>query len=52
MTNQEPLRERLQQLRQDALAQLAAADYIDAGLLRLVADASVVLSVLEDEASR
>ena len=42
-----PLRARLLALRRDALAQLAAADHVDAGLLRLVADAGAVLAVLD-----
>jgi hypothetical protein len=44
------LRVRLLALRQDALQQLAASEVIDAGLMRLVADAGAVLAVLEVEA--
>jgi len=41
------LRARLLALHRDALAQLAAAEVIDSGLLRLVADSSAVLAVLD-----
>jgi hypothetical protein len=44
------LRARLVQLRRYALAQLAESDGIDAGLLRLVADAGAVLAALDAEA--
>jgi hypothetical protein len=37
MTDLEPLRDRLLRLRADALAQLAAAEVIDGGLLAIVA---------------
>jgi hypothetical protein len=42
---------RLLQLRADALQQLAAADTLDGGLMRLVADAGAALAALEDEAA-
>src|SRR5690348_8940315 len=40
------LRARLLDLRQNTIAQLAAADHVDAGLLRLAADAGVALTAL------
>jgi hypothetical protein len=46
----EPLRSRLLVLRRDALRQLAEGETLDGGLLRLVADAGVMLAALEEEA--
>ena len=44
------LRDRLIGLRRDALRQLAASvPIIDSGLMRVIADASVVLAVLDEE---
>ena len=44
-------RTRLLELRADALRQLVAASpIVDCGLLRLIADCTVVLTVLEDAA--
>jgi len=40
------LRGRLLELRRDALAQIAEADVLDGGLLRLIADASAALAAL------
>lgn len=50
MAESEPLHARLSALRTDALRQLAEADGIDTGMLRLVADAGAVLAMLDDEA--
>jgi hypothetical protein len=45
------LRDRLIELRADALSELAAASpVIDAGMLRLIADITVTLAVLDAEA--
>ena len=41
-----PLRERLEALRSDALAQLEASDNLDAGLLCLIAHVTAVLAAL------
>ena len=46
----ETLRTRLVALRASALQQLAAADHVDAGLMRVIADANACLSVLNAEA--
>ena len=46
------LRARLIALRADALAQLAAGEGLDAGLLRLAADTTIVLAALDAEAGR
>ena len=48
MTDPEPLRARLRQLRADAPAKLAAAKVIDGGLLAIVAHASATLAALEE----
>jgi hypothetical protein len=45
------LRDRLHQLRADALAQLAAAlPILDTGLMRVIADTNAVLAAIEAEA--
>ena len=47
----EALRQRLIELRQDALAQLVeAVPVLDLAMLRIVADIGAVLAALEDEA--
>jgi len=48
VTDPPDLRTRLTRLRTQALAQLAAADTIDSGLLRLVADSSGALAALDN----
>lgn len=45
------LRDRLLALRRDALRQLAEGDHVDAGLLRLVADAGACLAALDTDDS-
>ena len=49
LTGPPTLRDRLFALRRDALQQLDEAEGGDSGLLRLVADASVVLHALDAE---
>jgi hypothetical protein len=44
------LRARLLDLRRDALAQLAEAEILDPGLMRLIADAGAALAALDAEA--
>ena len=48
MTEPEPLRDRLLNLRADALAQLAAADVLDGGLLLVVAYVTATLGALAE----
>jgi len=45
------LRERLHEMRDDALQQLAEADHLDTGLLALLANTSTVLATIEAEAA-
>ena len=48
-TDADTLKDRLVELRADALAQLAeACPIIDGGLLRIVADCTTVLAVLDE----
>jgi hypothetical protein len=42
------LRARLEALRSDALAQLAEADYVDAGLLAIVAHVTATLAAIAE----
>jgi hypothetical protein len=51
MPDPDQLRDRLRVLRRDALRQLAARNGVDAGMLRLVADAGAVLAALDAEAA-
>ena len=48
MTDLEPLRTRLRRLRADALAQLAAGDGIDGGLLQIIAHVTATLAALDE----
>ena len=45
----EDLRQRLERLRDDLIARLDAAEVLDAGLLRVLADVAAVLAVLDQE---
>ena len=45
----EDLRQRLERLRDDLIARLDAAEVLNAGFLRVLADVAAVLAVLDQE---